>query len=580
MLQINLFSRKDLIDAPAPNYWDILAFIFISSAIFAVAWLLQQMAVPFSFGKPINIDLNPASLPAYCLRSVMRICLALIVSLIFTFIFGAAAAKSKLAERIIIPSIDVLQSVPVLGFLSVGVWGFLTLFPGSLLGPECAAIFALFTAQVWNMTLSFYQSLCLIPKSLREASGIMHLSVWQRFWRLEVPYAMPSLLWNIMLSISSSWFFMVASEAIDVNNHVIMLPGVGSYIALAIIKSNMTAVSWAILAMLTTIIIYDQILFRPIMQWGEKFRPANHAEEMQPSFITKILSRARFVQFFFMFLRRVFAYAVMLPAAIKVKKRKSRGSVIVRMWPIISWVGMFFTFVMLLLSLYFIITFFSNSITAADINETLWLGAVSTFRIFILVVLCIIVWVPVGVWIGLRPYAARRIQPIIQILSAFPANLLFPFFATLIISYDLNKDIWLSPLMILGTQWYILFNVIAGTMSLPEEQKYAVASLGLPRLLWWRRFILPGLLPHLVTGAMTATGGAWNASIIAEAINWGGVQLYATGLGAYIAYHTKAGNSVNMALGIVVMCLYVLLINRVFWQPLYHFSQRHCQTEG
>ena len=358
MLQVNLFSRKDLIDAPAPNYWDILAFIFISSAIFAVAWLLQQMAVPFSFGKPINIDLNPASLPAYCLRSVMRICLALIVSLIFTFIFGAAAAKSKLAERIIIPSIDVLQSVPVLGFLSVGVWGFLTLFPGSLLGPECAAIFALFTAQVWNMTLSFYQSLCLIPKSLREASGIMHLSVWQRFWRLEVPYAMPSLLWNIMLSISASWFFMVASEAIDVNNHVIMLPGVGSYIALAIKNANMTAVCWAVFAMLATIIIYDQILFRPIMQWGEKFRPANHAEEMQPSFITKILSRARFIQFFFMFLRRIFSYAVMLPSAIKINKSKRQESFIIGIWPIISRLGGLLVLMMLAVSVYFIFNFF------------------------------------------------------------------------------------------------------------------------------------------------------------------------------------------------------------------------------
>jgi len=342
----------------------------------------------------------------------------------------------------------------------------------------------------------------------------------------------------------------------------------------------MTAVCWAVFAMLATIIIYDQILFRPIMQWGEKFRPANHAEEMQPSFITKILSRARFIQFFFMFLRRIFAYAVMLPSAIKINKSKRQESFLIGVWPIISRLGGLLVLIMLAASVYFIFNFFSSSITMADVRETLWLGAVSTFRIFILVVLCIIVWLPVGVWIGLRPYAARKIQPVIQILSAFPANLLFPFFATLIISYDLNKNIWLSPLMILGTQWYILFNVIAGAVSLPEEQKYAVASLGLPRLLWWRRFILPGLLPHLVTGAMTATGGAWNASIIAEAINWGGVQLYATGLGAYIAYNTKAGNSVNMALGIVVMCFYVLLINRIFWQPLYHFSQRRCQTEG
>ena len=572
MLQINLFSRKDLIDAPSPNYWDLVAFLFLAACMFAMSWLLQQMLVPFQLGQPIDISLDPFNLPTYCLRSVIRICIALCLSLIFTFIFGAAAAKNKIAEKIIIPSIDILQSVPVLGFLSVGVWGFLLLFPGSLLGPECAAIFAIFTAQVWNMTLSFYQSLRLIPKSFQEACGIMHLSAWQIFWRLEVPYAIPSLLWNMMLSISSSWFFMVASEAIEVNNHTILLPGIGSYIGLAIKKADMTAVWWAILAMFTTILIYDQLFFRPIMQWGGRFRATNEVEDLSPSFIAKLLSRASFLHYITGLVRHMFRYIVM--ATNLPKKKNYETNIVKNVLPIVRVLNFMVLLSIAAWSCYSVADFFVHEVTLAEFYEVMWLGAVSTFRVSILVLFCVVFWLPIGVWIGLRPNVARQAQPIIQILSAFPANLFFPIFATFIISYNLNQNIWLSPLMILGTQWYVLFNVIAGTVSLPEDQKYAVASFGVSRWLWWRRFMLPALFPHLVTGAMTATGGAWNASIIAEAINWGNVQLYATGLGAYIAYNTRIGDSTNMALGIVVMCFYVLLINRVFWQPLYHYSQR------
>jgi NitT/TauT family transport system permease protein len=580
MLQINSFLRKDISQAPAPNYWDILALIFIAAIIFAVSWLLPQMAAPFSPSERIPISLSPDALPAYCLRSVVRICIALFFSLLVTMVMGTAAAKSRFAERIIIPTVDILQSVPVLGFLSVGVWGFLALFPGSLLGPECAAIFAIFTAQVWNMILSFYQSVSTIPKSLREAAHIMQLSAWQRFWRLEVPFAIPSLLWNMMLSISASWFFMVASEAIDVNHQMIMLPGIGSYIATAIQASDMQALSWAIGAMFITIVIYDQMFFRPIMQWGERFRPVNDTEAVSTSWLAKLLSRARLLQFFFQCIRDGASWLLRLTnRVLSPMMYKPTVTWLPVMTGMTIMVRILFA-ALVLWALFFLAHFFSMAVTQADVGEVLYLGAVSTMRIFVVVCLCLLVWTPIGVWVGLQPDIARRIQPIIQILSAFPANVLFPFFATWILQYHLNPDIWLSPLMILGTQWYIVFNVIAGTMSIPEAQRYAVDSLGLSRWLWWSRFMLPALLPHIVTGAMTATGGAWNASIIAEAINWGGVQLYATGLGAYIAYQTKMGHSAQMALGIVMMCIYVLVINRVFWQPLYHYAQRRSQTEG
>ena len=562
MLEINLFSRKDLTGAPAPGVWDLVACVFIIFFLFGFTYLLGQMLVPFDLVQETTIDLQPDSLPYYCLRSVIRIFLALVISVLFSFVVGYTAAKSKLAEKIIIPAIDILQSVPPLGFLSLGVWGFLIMFPGSLLGPECAAILVIFTAQVWNMTLSFYQSLRMLPKSLIEASRILRMSAWQRFWIVEVPYAMPGLLWNAMLSISASWFFVVASEAIDVNNHMILLPGVGSYISVAIQTANNQAIIWAIIAMFCTIVIYDQLVFRPIMLWGDKFKAKNlNDEAMSSSFISRILSRAGFIQFLFKHIKIFFSTILLSPSAKRKVTKPSSQYLSKRFGGYIRWLMIASIIYSVCLAVIFCYNFFESYLVLGDLEEAFYLGAVSAFRILILVIICTALWVPVGVWIGLRANIASKMQSVVQILAAFPANLFFPFFASIIINYDLNKDIWLSPLMILGTQWYILFNVIAGASALPDDQKYAVKSLGLKKLLWWRKFILPGIFSHLITGVITATGGAWNASIIAEAVNWGSTSLYATGLGAYITYSARHGNNIKLVLGIVVMCFYVFLIN-------------------
>jgi NitT/TauT family transport system permease protein len=575
VLEINLFSRKDLTEAPAPGVWDLVACVFIVFFLFGFTYLIKQMLVPFDIVQNITVDLHPSSLPYYCLRSVIRIFLALIISVIFSFVVGYAAAKSKLAEKIIIPAIDILQSVPPLGFLSLGVWGFLIMFPGSLLGPECAAILVIFTAQVWNMTLSFYQSLRMLPKSSQEVARVLRMSAWQRFWMVEVPYAMPGLLWNAMLSISASWFFVVASEAIDINNQMILLPGVGSYISVAIKTANTEALTWAIVAMFSTILIYDQLIFGPIMLWGNKFKASVAEDHLSSSFVSRLLSRAGFIQFIFKHIKIFFNAILLAPAPRKRAPIKNMS----QYWgksigDYVRWIMIAIMVYSLSSSMIFCYHFFETYLAIADLKETLYLGAVSAIKILILVIICTVIWVPVGVWIGLRANMARKMQPVIQILAAFPANLFFPFFASIIITYDLNKDIWLSPLMILGTQWYILFNVIAGASSLPDEQKYAVKSLGLTKSLWWRKFILPGICSHLITGVITATGGAWNASIIAEAVNWGSTSLYATGLGAYITYNARHGDNIKLVLGIVVMCFYVLLINRLLWQPLYKFSQK------
>ena len=537
MFQINIFSRKDLTMAPQPNYWDVLAFLFIAAIIFAIVWLGNQMVEPFSVGEPITISLDPSVLPLYCLRSVSRIFISLIFSLLFTFIIGAAAAKSKFAEKIIIPFIDILQSVPVLGFLSVSIWGFLVLFPNSLLGPECAAIFAIFTAQVWNMILSFYQSLLMVPKSLNEASRVLMLSPWQRFWSVDVPFAMPSLLWNMMLSISASWFFMVASEAIEVGNNTILLPGIGSYIAVAIKNANISAVISAVIAMFITIFLYDQIFFRPIMSWGSKFRTSSIGDDYNSNIILKFLHRTKLARFIFRSITRLFKFIIALLGSIVTINFSSNEKGLMQKF------SLFFTraikvcvFFIILLSILQLILFVHTKISVDELHHVIYLGALTSARVLIMILVCLILWVPIGVTIGLRSNIASKAQPIIQMLAAFPANLFFPLFVSFVIKYNLNIDIWLSPLMILGTQWYILFNVIAGALQLPHEQRYAIKLFATKKILCWRRFILPGILPHLVTGMMTAAGGAWNASILAEAVNWGNSELYARGLGAYITY--------------------------------------------
>ncbi len=288
----NTYAKNEAATWPIPNYWDIIALALVVALILALGWGASKMMGHYQLGKPIPISLSPLNLPYYALRTVLRMLIAMGFSLLFTFIFGTWAAKSRHAERLIIPCVDILQSVPVLGFLSVAIVVFIGVFQGSMLGPECAAIFAIFTAQVWNMTLSFYQSLCMVPKDLREATSMFRLSAWQRFWRLEVSFATPALLWNIMMSMSGSWVFLVASEAISVGQYQITLPGIGSYIALAIAQKNLMAIFYVIITMLIVIALYDQILFRPLTAWAEKFKTEHTSgEDLPESWLLNLFQR-------------------------------------------------------------------------------------------------------------------------------------------------------------------------------------------------------------------------------------------------------------------------------------------------
>ncbi|KIU48713.1 ABC transporter permease [Bradyrhizobium elkanii] len=556
-----------------PNIWDVVALILVIGALVLIVYGGEQTAGPLSALDVAPVSLDPANLPAYALRTTMRMLLAIVCSIIFTFIYAALAAKSRRAEMVLIPLLDILQSVPILGFLTFTVVFFMNLFPGRVFGAELACVFAIFTSQAWNMTFSMYQSMRNVPKDLEEASQSFHLSGWQRFWRLDVPFAMPGLVWNTMMSMSGGWFFVVASEAITVGDTTVTLPGIGSYVALAIQKQNLPAIGYALLAMLLVILAYDQLLFRPVVAWADKFRFEQTASATAPSsWMLDLFRRTRALRAlsypFAALNKSVSNLHIALPTRLRLPTRRGPPSRLIDgVWLIFIVAGTGY-------AAWKVYEYLSATLSISDVVSAVGYGFITLARVVALIALASLIWVPVGVWIGLRPKIAERIQPLVQFLAAFPANLAFPAFVVIIVRYGLNADVWLSPLMILGTQWYILFNVIAGARAFPTDLKEAASSFHLKGWRWWTKAILPGIFPYYITGAITASGGSWNASIVAEVASWGDTHLTASGLGAYIATATADGDFPRVVLGIAVMCVLVTLFNRLLWRPLYAFGER------
>ncbi len=552
--------------------WDVLALLLIVGMLVFLSEASRNLFQPLADLQRTPPSLDPSHLPEYAARTTLRMLVAMALSLLFTFTYATLAAKNKQAERLLVPLLDILQSVPILGFISVTVVFFMALAPGRVLGAEFAAIFAIFTSQAWNMAFSFYQSLRTVPTELVEASRSFRLSPWMSFWRVDVPFAMPQLIWNMMMSMSGSWFFVVASEAISVGNTTVTLPGVGSYIALAIQQQNLRAVGWAIFTMLVVILIYDQVLFRPLVAWADRFRFEQEAGMIAPqSWVLNILRRSRIVDrltrpFAALWRRTLIGHPAEGVETVKPVSQPRPG------WITFQWA--LIVFVLAALALWQTVSFLIEGITLSDVGTAVLLGFFTLVRVVVLIALATVVWVPIGVWVGTRPFAAVVVQPIAQFLAAFPANVLFPIVVSGIVFWKLDPNIWLSPLMILGTQWYILFNVIAGATAIPAELRAVGANLRVRGWLWWRRIALPAVLPYYVTGAITASGGSWNASIVAEVASWGNEHLEAKGLGAYIAQQTDAGDFHRIVLGIVVMSLYVVVVNRVLWRPLYQYAER------
>ncbi|QBR31219.1 MULTISPECIES: ABC transporter permease [Pseudomonas] len=558
-----------------PNRWDLIAMPLVIGFLLFFSITARETWAPIATLQSEVISLDPGNLPEYAMRTTLRMLAAMVAALVFTLLYGTLAAKSRRAEKLLVPVLDILQSVPVLGYISFTVTFFLLMFPGRVLGAEFAAIFAIFTSQAWNMTFSFYQSLRMLPRDLVEVSTNLQLSGWQSFWKLDVPFAMPGLVWNMMMSMSGGWFFVVASEAITVGDQTITLPGIGSYLAMAIAQKDLHAVGYVILTMIVVILIYDQFLFRPLVARADKFRMENTASQTAApeSWVLNLIQRTRLIQR----LLRPFSRAISRLGNMRLNLPRAARHTLSADNPsrakMIDWIWGTLIALLTAYALYHIVLYVGTEVTLAEVGHVLLLGFFTLLRVAGLILIASLIWVPLGVMIGLRPALAEKIQPLAQFLAAFPANLLFPVFVIVILRYQLNPDIWLSPLIVLGTQWYILFNVIAGASAFPNDYKEAAANFRIRGWLWWRKVMLPGIFPYYVTGAITASGGAWNASIVSEFVSWGQDKVVAHGLGAYIAQTTAAGDFPKITLGVVVMAIFVVAFNRLVWRPMYAVAE-------
>ena len=495
---------------------------------------------------------------------------ALIFSTLFTFVYGYIAARSRRAEKVLVPLLDILQSVPVLGFLSVTVTAFIALFRGSLLGLEAASIFAIFTGQAWNMTFSFYQSLRSVPRELDEMATLYRLSAWERFTRLELPASAIGLVWNGMMSFGGGWFFLAASEAISVLNRQYTLPGLGSYVAAAVMAQDLHALFWAIGTMIVLILLIDQFFWKPLVTLADRYKLELSAGEERTFWVVDLWRAAslpeRIGALVSPVIRKVDHFLSKL-TAVPVKATHRQGSkagdllynaflVVV----CIALVGLAVQFVL-------------SEVGIREVGYAALLGLATAGRVFVLLIFSTVVWTPIGVAIGFNPRLARISQPLVQILASFPANFIFPFATLVFIKLGISLNWGSMLLMAMGAQWYLLFNVIGGAQAVPNDLREMATSIGLRGVREWKALIGPSIFGSWVTGAITASGGAWNASIVAEIVSWGNTTLIAKGLGAYISDATSKGDWPRIVLGVGLMSLFVVGVNRTVWRPLYELAE-------
>lgn len=557
------------------RFWsDIIVCVGIIALFGVSALLLQRINQPIGpKGIPSTVSTDLINLPYYTLRSVFRMMLALIASLIFTIVYGSLAARSRRLGKVLIPLLDILQSVPILGFLSATVTIWLVIFPGSMMGVEAASIFAIFTSQAWNMTFSFHRSLLSEPKELDEAVRSLQLTHWQRFWVLDMPNAMIPLLWNCMMSVGGGWFFLTASEMISVNNHTYALPGVGSFVAQSAAENKLGNIWWAILSMIVVVLAIDFFLWKPLTAWAERFRITQSAsdEERKSAVLTLIRhSHADEV------ISKLFS-PIREWLEIITRPFGRTGSQWPRKASQRKLGDLVFNIVMavLILGLAAQMLYFVATRTGLQEFATAGaLGALTFARVAVLIFVSSLIWVPVGVYIGMNPKISRIMQPVVQILASFPANFVFPFAMMWFMAWHIDLGWGSIILMALGTQWYILFNVIAGASAIPDDLREMARSFRLNRMLKWKTLVLPAIFGSWCTGGITAAGGAWNASIVSEIVEYGKNHMATQGLGAYITNATTVGDSVKTLVGVTVMSLIVVLSNRLFWTPLQRYSAK------
>jgi NitT/TauT family transport system permease protein len=543
--------------------------------LYVVARVGAESLVKFNPPDVIpTINLDPRNLPNYAARSTLRMFIALGASTIFTFVYGYAAARSRRAEKVLVPLLDILQSVPVLGFLSVTVTAFIALFRGSLLGLEAASIFAIFTGQAWNMTFSFYQSLRTVPSELEEMTTLYGLSKWERFTRLELPSSVIGLVWNGMMSFGGGWFFLAASESISVLNRQYTLPGLGSYVAYAIAARDLRAIGWAVATMIILVLLIDQFFWKPLVTIADRYKLELSAAEERRFWVVDLWRASTLPGYVDQFVgplifqcnRFLSTMTRVSPQAHEKRPAKVSDTVFNIAITVIA-AGLLFAGVRFILS----------GVGLREVGHAALLGLATTARVFALLIFSTLVWTPIGVAIGFNPKLARLSQPIVQILASFPANFLFPFATLGFIKFGVSMNWGSMLLMALGAQWYLLFNVIGGAQAVPNDLREMASSLGLRGIQRWKFLIGPAIFGSWVTGAITASGGAWNASIVAEIVSWGSTTLKAAGLGSYIADATTKGDWPRIVLGVGLMSVFVVALNRLLWKPLYRLAQTRFQ---
>ncbi|MFI1801662.1 ABC transporter permease [Streptomyces sp. NPDC020379] len=550
--------------------------VVVAAAVLVGMYLLLRVSkgatVSFDPAHVVKVDTDPTKLPYYAARSLLRMFVALAASVVFTLVYAYAAARSRRLERVLIPALDILQSVPVLGFLSVAVTGFISLFPGSLLGLECASIFAIFTSQAWNMTFGFYHSLITLPRELDEVSRSFRFTRWMRFWKVELPSGAIGLVWNGMMSFGGGWFFLVASEAISVSHHSYALPGVGSFAGTAIADGDLGKVGWAVAAMTVMVVGVNFFFWRPLAAWTERFKnEQSEAADVQRSLVLDFLRRSSWPRLLGRLTRPA---GEALGRAARVLGTDDRPLTVNRLHRRAG--DLVFAVVaggLVLWGLLDLLGYLENHTGLGVFGEPLLLGLATLARVVVLVAVATVVWVPIGVKIGFSPKLARIAQPFVQILASFPANFLFPLATWFFLRTGLSINIGGLFLMALGAQWYILFNTIAGASAIPSDLREAMDDLGVRGWQRWKRLIIPGIFPAYVTGGITASGGAWNASIVSEIVTFGGTTLTAAGLGAYISHATSHGDYPHLIAGIAVMAVYVVGLNRLLWRRLYRLAE-------
>jgi len=560
------------------SWVDVVVGAAIIALLYIVVRLGRSLSVNFTPGRtPVVISTDISNVPYYAARSLLRMFIALSLATVFTLVYGTAAARLRRAEKVLVPILDVLQSIPILVFLPIALTFFIKVFPNNLLGLELASIFVIFTSQAWNMTFSFYHSLISQPTELDEAARMYRLTKWQRFWKLDVPSSMIGLVWNMMMSMGGGWFFLTASEAVTVfikgKGITESLPGMGSYMAAAIAQGSYTEVSIAIVVMVILVVGTNFFVFRPLVAWSDKFRlETSEGMDKPKSIVLGILQRSSIPKLIGRLTRPIGRALDRLTRPFGLAEYPLRTDVHKRqMGDVIFW-SVIFTASAAVAVLGII--YLNAHLGFARFPSLIGFGLATFARVVILLTISTLIWVPIGVKIGMSPKLSRIAQPVVQVLASFPAILLFPFATLIFIDLGIPLDYGAIVLMMLGAQWYILFNVIAGASAIPNDLREMMVTMRLTRRQRWSRVILPAIFPAYVTGGITAAGGAWNASIVAELVTWHHNTLHAYGLGNYIATASIQGKFALLIAGGIVMSAFVVLVNRLFWRRLYAMAER------